>query len=150
MMRQPLEMLKTARKRLGVHSVATPEILDAYDGDIEKASDEEVTNMQRQLIAELSGEEMDEFSDIWSDIRDTKLQSDDAIHHDYKRAAVAFCWCDKDRTRFYCDMASVWEVVQQLRAMPTSLTARMFIVCNGANAFVGIDDETKKNSKAVT
>lgn len=94
---------------------------------------------------------MDRFQEIWTGIKDKYLdEENDSVVQDYKRAAVAFCWCDKERNFFHADLAKVWEVVQTLRELPATLTARMFVVCNGANAFVSIDDDTKKKSKVTT
>lgn len=149
-MRNPLEFLKTSlAKPLGVHTVATPEILRANERD--EMPETERAELSGQFIAELSGDEMDSFASVWSTIREKYIDEDDpSLGREYKRAAVAFCWCDDKRNRFYADASKVWEVVCMLRGLPDTLTSRMFIVANGANAFVGIDDETKKNSSVTT
>lgn len=141
---KPMELLKAAAQPLGVHAVATPELQLAGDHpeDVAAAS-------CQQYLAELSGEEADSFNEIWSDIRE-KFTSEDTVLMDYRRAAVAFCWCDAERERFHKTTDEVWACVKALRAKPATLTTRMYLVANGANAFSGIDDETKKNSKVQT
>lgn len=150
-MQTPLDMLRlAAAKPLGVHTVATPELLDANESP--DLTDDQRNSLACQNIAELSGEEMDQFSSIWSSLREKHYMDEDDPNRgrDYARAAIAFCWCDSARNRFYSDAVKIWEVVCMLRELPATLTARMFVVANGANAFAGIDDETKKNSKLTT
>lgn len=138
---KPMELLKAAAQPLGVHAVATPELLLAGECSPEDAAASSV-----QHLAELSGEEADQFNDIWQEIRE-KFSTDETVLMDYRRAAIAFCWCDKDRSRYHSTTQEVWDVVKMLRNKPATLTVRMYLVANGANAFSGIDDETKKNSK---
>ena len=145
----PLEKLKkVSGKPLGVHSVQTPELAQQVDFDAD-ATDEQkeaiLVQLETQYIAELSGAEMDTFVGIWSTIRE---EEDEVMN--YKRAAIAYCWSDKDRTLYNTTKDSVESVMKQLSKFPSTLTSRMFVVANGANAFAGIDDETKKNSKVGT
>lgn len=147
----PLEKLKMASGRpLGVHSVQTPELAANVEFD-KNATDEEkakiLASLETQLLAELSGVEMDSFVEIWSSIRD---EADTDLVLDYRRVAIAFCWCDKERTLQNTTKESVLSVVKILRTLPATLTSRMFTVANGANAFAGIDDDTKKNSRVAT
>ena len=142
----PLEKLKkVSGKPLGVHSVQTPELSHEIDFD-DSATDEQkatiLEQLETQYIAELSGSEMDSFVGIWASIRD-----DDEEVLSYRRAAIAYCWSDKERTLYNTTKESVESVMGQLKRFPSTLTTRMFTVANGANAFAGIDDETKKNSK---
>jgi hypothetical protein len=138
-----IDLLKKAAKPLGVHTVATPELVpvgpDVTEDDVKKSS--------VQYVAELSGDEMDEFTQIWFGIREKYLADSETIAADYRRCAVAFAWCDLERKRFNEDLRSVWEVACKLAEHPSTLTTRLFHVANGANAFSGLDDETKKNSK---
>jgi hypothetical protein len=140
---RPMDLIRRAARPLGVHTVATPELVpegpDVTEVDVKES--------ELQYIAELSGDEMDEFTQVWFAIREKYLSEIEAVQHDYRRVAVAFSWCDVDRNRFNEDMRSVWEVAQALAEKPATLTTRMFAVANGANAFSGIDDETKKNSR---
>lgn len=140
---KPFELLKKAARPLGVHTVATPELVPAG----EDVSEQDVLESQTQYIAELSGDEMDEFTQIWFGIREKYLGDSEAIAADYRRCAVAFSWCDLDRNRYAEDLKDVWSLACQLAEHPATLTTRMFAVANGANAFSGLDDETKKNSK---
>lgn len=144
----PLDKLKRASgKPLGVHSVQTPELAQEVDFD-ESATDEQKAEMLEQLetqyIAELSGGEMDDFVNLWSVVRD-ELEDDMVLS--YRRAAVAYSWSDKERSLFNTTKESIVNVMAQLRRLPATLTSRMFTIANGANAFAGIDDETKKNSR---
>lgn len=141
----PLELLKKNQKPLGVHTVATPELAPAGEG----VTAETVAETSVQHLAELSGEEFDVFADVWSEIRE-KFSSEESLGQDYRRVAIAFCWCDRDRNRYYRDTNAIWEVAKALREQPSTLTLRMYKIANGANAFQGIDDETKKNSRVVT
>lgn len=142
-MPHPVDLLKKAAKPLGVHSVATPELVP--EGPDVTA--DQVQAAQVQFIAELSGDEMDEFTQVWFGIREKYPIAEESLGPAYRRAAVAFCWCDTDRNRYAQSLKEVWEVSCQLADHPATLTTRMFAVANGANAFTGIDDETKKNSK---
>jgi hypothetical protein len=142
----PLEKLKkVSGKPLGVHSVQTPELAQSVDFEAD-ATDEQkeaiLTQLETQFVAELSGSEMDSFIDVWASVRD----EDESIAA-YKRAAVAYSWSDKDRNLYNTTKESVKSVMSKLSELPSTLTSRMFIVANGANAFAGIDDETKKNSR---
>ncbi len=144
----PLEKLKkVSGKPLGVHSVQTPELSHQVDFEAD-ATDEQksliLEQLETQYIAELSGGEMDTFVSLWASIRD-----DEEEVLSYRRAAIAYCWSDKDRTLYNTTKESVESVMALLRKFPSTLTARMFNVANGANAFAGIDDETKKNSRVV-
>lgn len=144
----PLEKLKkVSGKPLGVHSVQTPELSHQVDFDADATDEQKATlleQLETQYIAELSGSEMDTFVGIWASIRD-----DEEEVLSYRRAAIAYCWSDKDRSLFNTTKESVESVMNQLKKFPSTLTTRMFNVANGANAFAGIDDETKKNSKVV-
>jgi hypothetical protein len=131
-----ISKLKKRNRPLVAATVATPELSEVVN-------DVEVDAVQ--YIAELDGAEMDSFVGIWSSIRDKYLDDEDSTVQDFKRAAVAFCWCDADRTLTNKTESDVWEVVKALREHPATLVARMFNVANGLNAFVGVDDETKKN-----
>ena len=131
-----LSKLKTKTRPLVAATVATPELSEVVN-------DVEVDAVQH--LAELDGAEMDSFVSIWSSIRDKHLDDEDSTVQDFKRAAVAFCWCDKDRSLQHKTEADVWECIKALRTQPATLVARMFAVANGLNAFVGVDDETKKN-----
>jgi hypothetical protein len=142
----PLEKLrKVSGKPLGVHSVQTPELSHQVEFEAD-ATDEQkavlLEQLETQYIAELSGSEMDSFVSLWASIRD-----DDEEVLSYRRAAIAYCWSDKDRTLYNVTKDSIESVMGQLKRFPSTLTTRMFTVANGANAFAGIDDETKKNSK---
>lgn len=144
----PLEKLKkVSGKPLGVHSVQTPELIHEVEFN-EGATDEQKASILEQLetqyIAELSGDEMDTFVSLWASIRD---EDEDEILLNYRRAAIAYSWSDKDRTLYNTTKESIVSVMGQLRRFPSTLTTRMFTVANGANAFAGIDDETKKNSR---
>jgi hypothetical protein len=141
----PIDLLKKNQKPLGVHTVATPELAPAGEG----VTAETVAETSVQFVAELSGEEMDYFTDVWSEIRE-RFSDDESIGQDYRRVAIAFCWCDRDRNRYYRETKDVWECAKALREHPATLTTRMFNVANGANAFAGLDDETKKNSRVAT
>lgn len=149
----PLQMLKAATaKPLGVHCVATPELVTVPDKKPETeaeiaAAAELLQSQEKQFMAELSGEEIAGFASVWEDIEET-IEDESETNMEYKRAAIAFSWCDKDRNRFFTDAAKIREVSKLLRANPATLTYRMYQVANGANAFSGIDDNTKKKSKA--
>jgi hypothetical protein len=140
---KPIDLLKKAARPLGVHTVATPELVPEGPD----VAEQDVLASQVQYVAELSGDEMDEFTQIWFGIREKYLSESETIAADYRRCAVAFAWCDLQRNRFNEDLRSVWEVACQLAEHPSTLTTRLFHVANGANAFSGLDDETKKNSK---
>lgn len=131
-----LSKLKKRNRPLVAATVSTPELSEVVN-------DVEVDAVQH--LAELDGAEMDNFVSIWSAIKDKYLDDDDATVQDFKRAAVSFCWCDKDRNLQNKTESDVWDCVKALRDHPSSLCARMFNVANGLNAFVGVDDETKKN-----
>lgn len=139
-MTSPLDLLRSKPRPLSVHLVATPELVP--DGELSEA---EIARFEKQFLAELSGEEMDQFNDLWSVIRE-KFVDEESILRDYRRCAIAFSWCDENRNRFHSTANDVWEVVKLLRMRPDTLTSRMFQVANGANAFAGLDDETKKKS----
>jgi hypothetical protein len=145
----PLEKLKkVSGKPLGVHSVQTPELAQEVEFEAD-ATDEQkaliLEQLEMQYIAELSGGEMDSFASLW-----TAIRSEEQEVLSYRRAAIAFCWSDKDRNLYNTTKDSIEAVMEQLRRFPSTLTFRMFAVANGANAFAGIDDETKKNSKVAT
>lgn len=147
----PLEKLKKVSGRpLGVHSVQTPELASEVEFD-DGATDEQkatiIEQLETQYIAELSGGEMDTFVGLWSLIRD---EDEDETVLSYRRAAIAYSWSDADRTLYNTTKESILSVMGQLRRFPSTLTTRMFAVANGANAFAGIDDETKKNSRVET
>lgn len=145
----PLEKLKkVSGKPLGVHSVQTPELSHQVDFDADATDEQKATileQLETQYIAELSGDEMDTFVSIWASIRD----DEEEVTLSYRRAAIAYCWSDKERSLYNTTKESVVSVIAQLKKLPSTLTTRMFNVANGANAFAGIDDETKKNSKVV-
>lgn len=142
-MPHPVDLLKKSAKPLGVHSVATPELVPVGPD----VTADEVRAAEVQFLAELSGDEMDEFTQVWFGIREKYLVDEETIGATYRRAAVAFCWCDTDRNRYAENLKEVWEVSCKLAEHPATLTTRMFAVANGANAFTGIDDETKKSSR---
>jgi Mg/Co/Ni transporter MgtE len=131
-----LSKLKTRNRPLVAAPVPTPELAEVVN-------DVEVDSVQ--YLAELDGAEMDSFVSIWASIRDKHLDDEDSTVQDFKRAAVSFCWCDSERSLHHRAEADVWECIKALRAQPATLVARMFSVANGLNAFVGVDDETKKN-----
>jgi hypothetical protein len=145
----PLDKLKkVSGKPLGVHCVQTPELSHQVEFEAD-ATDEQkaviLEQLETQYIAEISGSEMDAFVSLWASIRD----DEDGEVLSYRRAAIAYCWSDKDRTLYNTTKESLESVMAQLKRFPSTLTTRMFTVANGANAFAGIDDETKKNSKVI-
>lgn len=145
----PLEKLKkVSGKTLGVHSVQTPELAQEIEFEVD-ATDEQkaviLEQLETQYIAELSGGEMDSFASLW-----TAIRSEEEEVLSYRRAAIAYCWSDKNRNLYNTTKESIESVMDQLRRFPSTLTFRMFTVANGANAFAGIDDETKKNSRVGT
>lgn len=95
-----------------------------------------------QFIAELSGIEMSEFTEIWGRYRDE--ESDDTIE-DYKRAAVAFCWCDEKRERFAKTYDDVREAILLLKDRSAALTRRLFEPADVLNCFVGVEHSAKKS-----
>jgi hypothetical protein len=131
-----IDKLKKPLRPLVTATVATPELARTVDDREEDAV---------QHVAEIDGAEMDSFVQIWSAIREKHLDDEDSTAQDFKRAAIAYCWCTADRTLQHTTESTVWECVKALRSQPATLTARMFAVANGLNAFVGCDDETKKN-----
>lgn len=94
-----------------------------------------------QYIAEISGVEMSEFVDMWSQYRD---EESDSIE-DYKRAAIAFCWCDEKRERFVTSYEDFKACIDLLRERSGALTRRLFDPAEAMNCFVGVDHSAKKS-----
>jgi hypothetical protein len=119
-----LEKLKSVHLELNVCKVVVPELGD-----------------EPQYVAELSGDEYDDFAEMWQAFRD---RLDEETNKDFKRAAVAFCWCDESRNRLVKDRKELTEVIKQLRSLPNSLTESLFEPANALNAFLGVDVNVKK------
>jgi hypothetical protein len=119
-----LEKLKGVKLELNVCKITVPELGD-----------------EPQFVAELSGDEYDDFVEMWQAFRD---RLDEETNKDFKRAAVAFCWCDESRNRFVKNRKELTEVIKQLRSLPNSLTESLFEPANALNAFLGVDVNVKK------
>jgi len=119
-----LEKLKGVKLELNVCKVTVPELGD-----------------EPQFVAELSGDEYDDFVEMWQAFQE-KL--DEETNRDFKRAAVAFCWCDEQRNRFVQNNREFADVIKQLRLLPNTLTESLFEPANALNAFLGVDVNIKK------
>lgn len=119
-----LERLKSVKLELNVCKVLVPELGD-----------------EPQFVAELSGDEYDDFVTMWGAFKE-KLDED--TNKDFKRAAVAFCWCDESRTRYVTNQSEFVAVIHKLRSLPQTITECLFDPANALNAFLGVDVNVKK------
>jgi hypothetical protein len=119
-----LEKLKSVEFELNACKVDVPELGD-----------------EPQFVAEISGDEYDDFVEMWQGFRD-KLEEESNL--DFKRAVVAFCWCDENRDRLVKDKKEFSLVIKQLRIMPNAITELLYEASNALNAFLGVDVNVKK------
>ena len=119
-----LERLKAVKLELNVCKVLVPELGD-----------------EPQFVAELSGDEYDDFVELWQGFKES-LENDS--NKDFKRAVVAFAWCDESRNRFVSDKKEFAAVIKRLRDLPNTITESLFEPANALNAFLGVDVNVKK------
>jgi hypothetical protein len=118
-----LEVLKAAsQKELNCCKVEVPELGTCY-------------------VAELSGEMADKFGDWW-----LAFKEEEELKHndDFRRAAVAFCLCNKD-SKIECETQEDFaRCIKLLRKLPASVTATLFSPADQLNGFLGVDPTVKK------
>jgi hypothetical protein len=119
-----LDKLKAVQFELNVCKVIVPDLGD-----------------EPQYVAELAGDEFDDFVMMWKAFRDT---DETESNTDYKRAAVAFCWCDENRNRLVADQKEFVACIKQLRVLPHSITDTLFEPCNVLNGFLEVNPQAKK------
>ncbi len=98
-------------------------------------------------IASLTAMEKDEMDAAFIDFCKRSEVSEKNEREIWRSFMVAYCLCDSKNVRIATSVKELDELVILIAGTGNRVISRLWVVCNGANRLIGVDEVLKKSSE---